>query len=163
VIFFSGFSLQGEAGLFDDFLGPFKNNPYVVAGFSYGAIKAVEYATASSERIDRLLLLSPAWFVDKSAAFKRAQLLAFGKDREAYLRRFLESVAHPCKIDMGPYLSPGSEEDLKTLLTYDWSREKLQVIAEKGTVIETYLGGEDRIVNGYAAHEFFKAFSEYAQ
>jgi len=79
MIFFSGFSLKNEDEIFFDYLKDVKDNPYVVVGFSYGAIKALEYAVKSQERIDRMILISPAWFCNKSKAFIKTQLLYYKK------------------------------------------------------------------------------------
>jgi len=62
VIYFNGFSLAKEENLFEDFL---LGSEFCVAGFSYGAQKAFEYVYKSSERVDRLILLSPAFFQTK--------------------------------------------------------------------------------------------------
>jgi len=97
MIFFSGFSLKNEEELFYDYLKNVKENPYVVAGFSYGAIKALEYTANSSERIDRLILISPAWFCNKSKAFVKTQLLYYKKDANAYIKAFLKNIAYPSK------------------------------------------------------------------
>ncbi|WP_353662473.1 pimelyl-ACP methyl ester esterase BioV [Hydrogenimonas sp. SS33] len=158
--FFSGFSLRGEAALFEAYLGPWRENPYVVAGFSYGAVKAVEYAISHRGRIDRLLLLSPAWFVDKSTAFKRAQLLAFRKDRDRYLKAFFRNALHPSSLDLTPYIAPGDIGELEELLMYEWPRENFEKIRKKGIVTEIYLGREDRIVDANAAHDYFRNVGE---
>ena len=57
--YFNGFSLQNEEELFSEYL---LQSELCVAGFSYGAQKAFEYVYKSKERIDRLILLSPAFF-----------------------------------------------------------------------------------------------------
>ena len=158
--YFSGFSLAGERELFAPFLGEVSKNPYVAAGFSYGAQKALEYALGRSERLERLILLSPAWFLDRSPAFVKLQLRAFRKDRAAYLRDFLRAAVDPSDLDLSAYLAPGSVEELEELLTYPWEPRKLEAIRERGTRIEIYLGARDRIVTAPAAHEFFKNFGE---
>ena len=42
---------------------------YCVAGFSYGAQQAFEYVYHATERIDRLILLSPAFFQTQKPSF----------------------------------------------------------------------------------------------
>ena len=59
MLYFNGFSLQNEEEHFKAYLS---DNDLTIAGFSYGAQKAFEYAYHSKERIDRLILLSPAFF-----------------------------------------------------------------------------------------------------
>ena len=160
MIYFSGFSLRDESELFASILSPWQKNPYTVAGFSYGAQKALEYAYGAASRIDRLILISPAWFLDKKEPFIRAQLRAFERDREGYLRRFLAAAAAPSDMDLSPWLYPGSADELADLLRYPWPEEKLRGVVRRGTRIEIWLGGRDAIVDAYAAHDFFKTFGE---
>jgi pimeloyl-ACP methyl ester carboxylesterase len=158
--FFSGFCLRNESALFKEFLGDVEASAYVVAGFSYGAQKALEYALESEARIDRLLLLSPAWFLDKSPAFVKLQMRAFAKERKRYLERFFENAIYPASIDLTPFKAEGSAEELEALLTYPWEREKLRAVAKRGVRIEIYLGAKDRIVDANRAHGFFREFGE---
>ncbi len=155
--YFSGFSLSGEKGLFDEIVGPYEKNPYVVAGFSYGAIKALEYAYSCRERVERLVLLSPAYFMGRPKVFVKTQRLYFKKDPSAYLDKFLENAAYPAdKNLLLPFVTAGTSQELEELLTYPWPAEKMQEIAARGTVIETYLGARDKIVDAKEAHSFFK-------
>jgi len=157
--YFSGFSLQGEAGIFSEFLGDVEENPYVVAGFSYGAQKALAHVCDTRRRVDRLLLLSPAWFLDRSKAFVRTQRIHYKNDPKRYLDTFLRNVAHPSAYDLSPFLAPSTADDLQKLLTFSWPRAYFERAAEKGVKIEVYLGGKDRIVDAEAAHEFFKTYA----
>jgi len=159
MIYFSGFSLAGEAELFDEFLADVRENPYTVAGFSYGAQRALEYVVGRTERVDRLLLLSPAWFLDKKRAFIRLQCAAYRKDREAYLKRFLAAAASPSHFDLHPYLSPGGVNELETLLGYPWPEEALRTVRDRGIAVEVYLGAQDRIVDASEAFGFFKRYA----
>ncbi len=152
MIYFSGFSLEGEAELFSDWL---VQSDYAVAGFSYGAIRALEYALASSRRIDRLLLFSPAFFQTKKERFITLQLEAFRQDPESYRRNFLARAAAGTGIDLEPYLKEGSCEELEELLRYRWEAEKLRTLRERGTVIEVFIGEKDRIIDAQGALEFF--------
>jgi len=156
--FFSGFALQNEAEQFAPILGDFMANPYVVAGFSRGAIEAVAYTAAQKRRIDRLILLSPAWFCDRDEAFKQAQLAAFRKNRERYLTRFYREAAKPCAIDWQNSAAPAAEEALRQLLYHDWPEATLQAVQARGVMIETHLAQDDRIVNASAAAPFFRQF-----
>ncbi|BBG65676.1 hypothetical protein NNO_0973 [Hydrogenimonas sp.] len=159
--YFSGFCLEGESALFDEIIGDSKDNPYVVAGFSFGAIGALEYALSTERRIDRLILLSPSYFVGSQKSFIKAQLFYFKKDSDSYIRKFLENAAYPCgKTLLHPYLKPGSQQELEELLTYEWPAQKLERVSEKGTRIEVYLGAQDRVVDAHRAHTFFKSFGE---
>ncbi|WP_300365884.1 pimelyl-ACP methyl ester esterase BioV [Hydrogenimonas sp.] len=159
MIYFSGFSLAGESEIFREYLDNVAGNPYVVAGFSYGAIKAVEYACTSTDRIDKIILLSPAYFVGQSPAFIKAQLRYYKKDPVAYIEKFFVNAAYPTSYSLKRYSRMSTVEELEELLFYPWSEEKLLPLIEKGINIETYLGGRDRIVDAEAAHDFFKKYT----
>ena len=75
--FFSGFCLEGEEKLFDDFTC---KNDFCVVGFSYGAQKALEYTLTCRERVDKLQLISPAFFQNKQEKFKKlyAKVACYG-------------------------------------------------------------------------------------
>ncbi|GAD20170.1 hypothetical protein [Helicobacter fennelliae] len=66
--FFGGFGFKDEERIFEKILrdlGYFSANPYNICGFSYGAQKAVRFALESLKsnvRVNRVLLLSPAFF-----------------------------------------------------------------------------------------------------
>ena len=153
MLFFSGFCLQNEAKLFDFWLN---NSNYTVAGFSYGAIKAVEYVLNSKSRVDRLILLSPAFFNDKDKKFKKMQLLYFAKDKDSYIKNFINNITNGSKVDISNYLKEGSKEELKELLNYQWDIEKLKKITNQGTIIEVILGSKDKIINSKSAKDFFE-------
>ena len=150
--FFSGFLLKDEQALFASYL---KEGDLVVAGFSYGAQKALEYALQSKERIDRLILLSPAFFQDRDAAFKRAQKLYFSSHKERYIKEFFKNVLKPNKKDLSIYFKDGTKEELDALLEYEWEEDKLSILQERGVMIEVFLGEKDAIVNANSALEFF--------
>ncbi len=154
--FYSGFSLQGEAELFADYLRPGR---YTVAGFSKGAIEALRFAYESEERVDLLQLISPAFFMDKSSAFKRAQLHYFRKDPQGYIERFLGNVAYPGRSDLYRYLEPEGIEALQMLLSFDWPQEWLEEIVSRGTQIELYLGMRDKIIDPVAARAYFLPYA----
>ena len=151
--YFNGFSLQNEEKIFDEYLT--KGN-YNVAGFSYGAQQAFEYAYASKERIERLILLSPAFFQTKKPSFIRTQLRYFESGQEAYVKQFLSNVAYPSDIDLSEYLNIGTKEELEALLTYTWDEDKLKELSDRGTTIEVFLGEEDKILDSQEAMIFFK-------
>jgi len=152
--FFSGFSLRNEV----DFFKPFINESnYSVCGFSYGAIKAFEYvqkALKEGNRVDRLQFLSPAFFQSKNEKFKRLQLMAYRKNEDEYLRQFINACFLPYERRVVEH-SVTVLEELEELLMYEWSRDELKALADKGVVIEVYLGGEDQIVDSAEAKEFF--------
>lgn len=155
--YFSGFSLKDESALFDFWL---PKSSYSVVGFSYGAIKAVEYTLNSHKRVDNLVLLSPAFFNNKSDAFKKMQLLYYKKNPKLYIKNFIQNVIGDCTIDLSQYLdSKASLDDLKQLLYYKWENSKLEAIQNRGTNIEVILGENDKIIDTQEAKEFFQNFT----
>jgi len=152
--YFSGFCLQNEYKLFDFWLK--NSNNYTVAGFSYGAIKAVEYALSSKKRIDKLILLSPAFFNEKDEKFKKLQLLSFSKDKTKYVKNFLNNALNGTKIEISNFFKMGTKEELKELLYYRWQKEKLKELQNRGITIEVVIGENDLIVSSIAVKEFFE-------
>lgn len=150
--YFNGFSLQKEEELFSEYL---IQSELCVAGFSYGAQKAFEYVYERKERIDRLILLSPAFFQTQKPSFIRTQLRYFEAGQEAYVKQFLANVTYPSKTDLSTYLKIGTKEELEALLTYTWDKQKIQEVLDRGTTIEVFLGKDDKIIDAEAAFEFF--------
>jgi pimeloyl-ACP methyl ester carboxylesterase len=151
--YFSGFSLHGEKELFSQYIA---EGDTTVAGFSYGAQQAFEYVYASKERIDRLILLSPAFFQTQKPSFIRTQLRYFEAGQEAYVKQFLSNVTYPSNFDLSSYLKVGTKEELEALLSYTWDKDKIQEILNRGTTIEVFLGSTDKIINSNDAFKFFK-------
>jgi hypothetical protein len=151
--YFNGFSLNGEEIFFKE---QFVKSDFSVAGFSYGAIKAFEYAYETSNRVDRLILLSPAFFQNHKASFIRTQLLYYRANSKDYQKQFLKNVAYPSSVDLTPYFKEGSVEELEQLLSYCWDREKIMKLIDRGVIIEVYIGGSDKIVDAKSCFEFFK-------
>jgi len=150
--YFNGFSLHNEEELFNEFT---IKSDLCVAGFSYGAQKAFEYVYNSKERIDRLILLSPAFFQTEKPSFIRTQLRYFEAGQEVYVKQFLENVRYPSSVDLSKYLNIGKKEDLEALLTYNWDRSKIKEILNRGTTIEVFFGGKDKIIDSQEAFDFF--------
>ncbi len=150
--YFNGFSLQNEEELFSTYL---LNSDYYVAGFSYGAQQAFEYVYHAKERIDRLILLSPAFFQTQKPSFIRTQLRYFEAGHEAYVKQFLANVTYPSNLDLSNYLKVGTKEELEALLTYVWDKKKIQEILDRGTTIEVFFGQDDKIIDAQQAFDFF--------
>ena len=150
--YFHGFSLDNEETLFNSFI---TDTDYTVAGFSYGAQQAFEYVYNSYRRIDRLILLSPAFFQPEKASFTRTQLRYFNSNQKDYVKQFLENVALPSKVSLEKYLHVGTKKELQSLLTYVWDNDKIKNILERGTTIEVFLGTEDKIIDIKEAIHFF--------
>ncbi|MDC0933785.1 pimelyl-ACP methyl ester esterase BioV [Arcobacteraceae bacterium] len=155
-MFFSGFSLSGEQELFHTYL---EKSDFVVSGFSYGAIKALEYVLTTSKRIDKVQLFSPAYFNDKDKKYKRMQLMYFKKDSLQYCDNFLQNSGFPQGVK-SRYFSLGKYEELEELLNYKWDKVILQKLISKNIKLEVYLGGDDQIVDPSEALEFFRQFGE---
>ena len=152
MIYFHGFSLQNEEILFSDYL---INSDYCVAGFSYGAQQALEYVYHSKKRIDRLILLSPAFFQTQKSSFIRTQLRYFESGQTAYVEQFLSNVIYPSAVDLSTFLKVGTKEELEALLTYVWDKDKIEAILNKGTTIEVFLGAQDKIIDAKTVFNFF--------
>ena len=150
--YFNGFSLCNEEEFFKEQL---IESEYAVAGFSYGAQKAFEYAYNTTERVDRLVLISPAFFQNHKKSFIKTQLRYFKADKEAYTRQFLKNVAYPSSVDLSSYVSGGTYEELGALLSYVWKKEKVLELLERGVTIEVFMGDSDKIVDVEKSYEFF--------
>lgn len=150
--YFNGFSLHNEEGLFTPYL---IKSDYCVAGFSYGAQQAFEYVYHSKDRIDRLILLSPAFFQTQKPSFIRTQLRYFEAGKEAYVKQFLTNVSYPSKQDLSSYLQVGIKKELEALLTYQWQDQKIQEVLDRGITIEVFIGKNDKIIDVAEALKFF--------
>ncbi len=154
--FFSGFSLNNEKELFEDYI---IDNDFTVSGFSYGAIKAFEFTLNSKKRIDTLQLFSPAFFQVKDTKFKRMQLMFFKKDPKSYCDNFLENISYPSKIDTKKFFDQGTEDELDELINYKWEEKKLDEVLSRGIKIEVYLGEKDKIIDSKQALDFFRNYA----
>lgn len=150
--YFNGFSLYNEEGFFRQYI---VDSELCVVGFSYGAQKAFEEVYNSKKRVDRLILLSPAFFQNKKASFVRTQLRYFELGQEDYVENFLKNVSYPSNINLNKYLNLGSKNELEELLVYEWDKDKLKELVQRGINIEVFLGTSDKIVDTKVAKEFF--------
>jgi esterase/lipase len=150
--YFSGFALKGEDKFFKEFT---IDSELCVVGFSYGSQKAFEYAYSSQNRIDRLILLSPAFFQNHKKSFVKTQLRYFKANQESYTKQFLQNVSYPSNITLNDYLYTGTYDELESLLTYVWDREQILELINRGVTIEVFIGGEDKIVDSSKSFCFF--------
>ena len=159
--FFSGFCLVNERFLFNKFL---EENEFTVAGFSYGAQKALDYVLNSKKRIDKLQLLSPAFFTYTQKIID-LNLKAFRKDKNLYIKKFLTKAGiDKWKMESGEWriddnnlkIGSCSEDDLYNLFTFNW--EKIKKV--KDIKIEVFLGGNDKIIALKKAYEFFTNYAD---
>lgn len=163
--YFSGFCFENEYHLFKDIAKLEVNNDYLVCGFSFGAIGAFEYALKCDKRIDKLILISPAFFNDKNLKFKELQTIGFDMDMDKYIDTFLQNIQKPYSNEqIYQYVKkPNKEngmEQLKEMLYYNWDNEKLNILKEKGIMIEVYFGSLDRIVATKKAKDFFMPYCD---
>lgn len=152
--FYSGFSLKNELYLFKNYIN---NSDYSVCGFSYGAIKAfkdVKKQIKNNHRVDTLILLSPAFFQTKPLKFKKLQLMAYKKDKDTYLKQFINSCFSPYEKKIIEHCDSTLDE-LDELLNYEWLIDDLKELKNKGVKIEVYLGGKDKIIDVIGAKELF--------
>jgi predicted alpha/beta hydrolase family esterase len=154
--FFNGFCFNNEERLFEEFLD---SSEYSVAGFSYGCIKALRYILDTDARVDKFQLFSPAFFNDKDKKFTRLQLLHFKKDKDSYIKNFMQNSIYPNDYDISEYLTDGSYEELEDLLTYRWQEDTIKEITKRGISLEVFLSEDDKIVNTTEAKEFFERFA----
>lgn len=151
--YFNGFCLRGEEVLLKEYL---RDDKYSVAGFSYGAQKAFDYVYESNTRIERLILLSPAFFQTQKPSFKRIQLRYFDEGKEAYIKQFLSNVTYPASASvLDPYFYIESKDDLEALLAYEWDIDKIEEVLARGTKIEIFVGAKDKIVDSDEILAFF--------
>ena len=153
--FYSGFALSGDQHFFDPYL---KHSAFTVAGFSYGAIKAAQYARDTHGRIDTLQLFSPAFFQTKKESFRRLQMGGYFKDSERYLENFLTSCFAPLPKSL-IRLGDNSAQGLEELLYFEWTSELMESICSKGIRIEVYLGLDDQVIDVEGAREFFLPYA----
>ncbi len=153
MMFFSGFSLSKEEVLFRPWID---EGDFTVAGFSLGAIEALEYTLHTTKRVDKLQLFSPAFFQDRDMKFKRLQTLHFKKDKKAYVENFLQNIAFPSDIKMQKYYHDSDIKALEKLLNYRWDIKMLEKLRKRSIMIEVYLGEKDKIINTIKAKDFFK-------
>ncbi|MBL0709384.1 MAG: pimelyl-ACP methyl ester esterase BioV [Sulfurimonas sp.] len=152
--FFSGFSISGEEYLLEEYLN---SSIYSISGFSYGAIKALEVAKkslASGKRVDSLQLISPAFFQLYDEKFKRVQKVAYSKNADIYLKKFLDTCFYPYQKKILQNKKHTLEE-LDELLYYRWNIDDLKELVKQGVKIEVYLGGKDSVIDAIGAKEFF--------
>ena len=150
--YFNGFSLCNEEEFFKEQL---IESEYAIAGFSYGAQKAFEYVYNTTERVDRLVLISPAFFQNHKKSFIKTQLRYFRAEKESYNKQFLQNVAYPSSIDLTSYVCEGTYEELESLLCYVWEKERVLELLKRGVTIEVFMGDKDKIVDVGKSYEFF--------
>jgi len=153
--FYSGYCLRNDSAFFAAWL---KETEYAVAGFSYGAIKALRHAYESKTRIDTLQLFSPAFFCNKNEGFKRLQLKGYRADSVLYRSRFIENCFAPYPMHAVKVVDDG-EAALEELLTFEWPEKMLRSLQERGVKIEIYLGSRDAVVDAEAALQYFRPYA----
>jgi len=148
--------LKNESFLFDRFL---KKSSYSVAGFSLGAIEALEFVSSSKDRVDLIQLFSPAFFQDKDESFKNGQISAFLKNESLYKEIFFKNIAYPSSLDLSDYYKKESVDRLKYLLNYRYLPHIFDDLKIRGVEIEVYLGSLDKIIDPIKTKSFFQEFA----
>jgi len=152
--YFSGFCLDQESELFETL---YQSNDYTVVGFSHGAQKALEYSCNSTDRIDKLILISPAYFNLVKPSFVKAQEFHYTANKNLYMKNFYDNVAYPLDSNiLQKYIKDGNKDELSELLRYKWDTNKLTELQEKGIIIEVFMGQKDKIVNTQDSLRFFE-------
>lgn len=154
--YFSGFALENESALFDALLD---RSDYCVAGFSYGAQKALDFASLYKGRIDTLQLFSPAFFQTSGEKFRRLQLFGYKKDPAVYMKNFEKECHAPYTNSCDALFGEGSYEALEELLTYEFELQALEDLTKRNVAIEVYLGGKDHIIDPLLAKKFFLPYA----
>lgn len=133
---------------------------YNVCGFSYGAQKAIEYTLSTKDRINNLILLSPAFFNNKNADFINKQLDNFKKNKNIYMNIFLKNCGlnTMLKDELSKFLCSPNFSDLEELLIYKFNTNSLSIIKKRGIKITTFLAQNDKIIDVDIAIDFFREF-----
>jgi hypothetical protein len=151
--YFSGFGFEGESELFSQFLS---ESAYDVAGFSYGAQKAVIEAL-KQKRVQKLILISPAIFTHLGLEEKKKQMELFKNKKEVYLAMFYKKCG--IRDEHKKYLKTPSHKELEELFEYEWRESDLSTLYKKGCKIEVHLGSSDKIVDIEGAKRLFLPYS----
>ena len=152
--YYSGFGFWNEKKLFEDYL---EEGEFVVAGFSYGAQKALIDAVHTTKRVDKIQLFSPAFF-PKNPKFATLQINAFKKDKDNYFKNFLENVKYPTDINVDIYLDEPELYQLEEMFEFNWGL--IEYAKRKNITIEVYIGQKDKIIDVESAVKFFKNYAK---
>jgi esterase/lipase len=154
VRFYSGFGFWNEKKLFEEYL---EEGDFNVAGFSYGAQKALIDAVHTTKRVDKLQLFSPAFF-PKNPKFAKLQINAFKKDKNKYIQNFLENVVYPNNENIDKYLDEVELYQLEEMFEFNWGL--IEYAKAKNINIEVYIGEKDKIIDVKNAVKFFKNYAK---
>jgi len=150
--YYSGFCFWNERELFKDILD---DSEFCVAGFSYGAQKALIDAVHTNKRVDKLQLISPAFFKN-NPKFIKLQINGFKKNKQKYISTFLENVKYPSDIDISKYIDDCELYQLEEMFEFNWGLiEHL-----KNVKVEVFIGSEDKIIDVDSAVKFFKKYGD---
>ena len=158
--FYSGFGFWNEKELFSEYL---EEGEFVVAGFSYGAQKALIDAIDSKKRVDKLQLLSPAFF-NNNPKFIKLQLNSYKQKKKDYVKQFYQNTKHPLtekeikKLNIEKYYDKTETYQLEELLNFNWGI--IEHIKNKNIDIEIFIGSEDKIIDVKKAVDFFKNYGK---
>lgn len=111
------------------------------------------------QRINRMILLSPAFFNDKNEDFKNTQMATFEKNRAIYMKAFYKNIG--ANAEDGAYLREIDlldSRDLEQCLHYKFKSADLEALNARGVEIISIFGECDKIINAQIAHAFFARF-----
>ena len=150
--YYSGFCFWNERELFSEYLD---DSEFCIAGFSYGAQKALMNAVHTNKRVDKLQLISPAFFKN-NPKFIKLQLNGFKKDKQKYIQTFMQNVKYPSNIDISKYMDDCIIDDLEEMFKFNWGLiEHLRNVK-----VEVFIGSEDKIIDVDLAVKFFKNYGD---
>jgi len=152
--YYSGFGFWNEKELFRDYL---EEGDFNIAGFSYGAQKALIDAVHTNKRVNKLQLLSPAFF-PQNPKFAKLQINAFKKDKNSYIKKFIENVKYPKEIDISKYLDEVELYQLEEMFEFNWGL--IEYAKKKNIDIEVFIGEKDKIIDVKNGVEFFKKYAK---
>lgn len=162
---FNGLFFQREI----KFLKIFNNRGiYDISGFGFGTQKAYDEAflkIARGERVNKLILFSPAFFGEIgqiNQSDRDLQINAFKKNKRTYesnLLRLMEGENMREKFIPKKIIFEIQLPDLCSMLNYIWDVKKLETLSYMGVTTEVYLGGKDKTINVFKVSEFFAPYS----
>ena len=152
--YYSGFAFWNEKELFKEYL---EEGEFNVAGFSYGAQKALIDAVHTTKRVNKLQLFSPAFF-PKNQKYAKLQINAFKKDKNLYIQKFIENVKFPKEIDLSKYFDEPELYQLEEMFEFNWGI--IEYAKKKNIDIEVFIGEQDKIIDINETVKFFKRYAK---
>ncbi|MEY4504366.1 MAG: hypothetical protein RL154_660, partial [Pseudomonadota bacterium] len=98
---------------------------------------------------------SPAYFCNISSDVKYSEIVIFNSHQKLWFKQFYSKCGA-----IKSYCSSvnATEENLKKLFYYNWSKDNFNILSQKGISIDIFFGSDDKILQIDDAIEFFKPF-----